>query len=136
MNADIRATAATLGFSDPQDAIALFGDISTVEITDDGPDAKAIKARLDEIAKDKPYLLKSTTGPKVVTKPKPVKGEESDADNKPGKSKAAAAQWGGYASERWRHPRDQRLHDQQDGSLRHQRHHEPEEGCHRGGADL
>ncbi|MGF4045732.1 hypothetical protein ACX800_09980 [Paenarthrobacter nitroguajacolicus] len=91
VNADIRATAATLGFSDPQDAIALFGDISKVEITDDGPDAKAIKARLDEIAKDKPYLLKTTTGPKVVTKPKPVKGEESDADNKPGKSKAAAA---------------------------------------------
>ncbi|MNI02141.1 hypothetical protein D3C73_550050 [compost metagenome] len=91
VNADIRATAATLGFSDPQDAIALFGDISKVEITDDGPDAKAIKERLDEIAKDKPYLLKTTTGPKVVTKPKPVKGEESDADNKPGKSKAAAA---------------------------------------------
>lgn len=91
VNADIRATAATLGFSDPQDAIALFGDISKVEINDDGPDAKAIKARLDEIAKDKPYLLKSSTDPKVVTKPRPVKGEESDADNKPGKSKAAAA---------------------------------------------
>lgn len=91
VNADIRATAATLGFSDPQDAIALFGDISRVDITDDGPDAKAIKARLDEIAKEKPYLLKTTTGPKVATKPKPVKGEESDADIKPGKSKAAAA---------------------------------------------
>ena len=91
VNADIRATAATLGFSDPQDAIALFGDISKVEITDDGPDGKAIRERLEEIAKDKPYLLKTSTGPKVATKPKPVKGEESEADKKPGKSRAAAA---------------------------------------------
>lgn len=91
VNADIRATAATLGFSDPQDAIALFGDISKVEITDDGPDGKAIKDRLEEIAKDKPYLLKASTGTKVATRPKPAKGEESEADNKPGKSRAAAA---------------------------------------------
>lgn len=91
VNADIRATAAALGFADPKDAIALFGDISKVEITDDGPDAKAITTRLEEIAKDKPYLLKDAAPKPPRTRPKPAAGE-SDSDSKPsGKGRAAAA---------------------------------------------
>lgn len=92
VNAEIKATAATLGFSDPGDAVALFGDISSVEITDDGPDAEAIKTKLADIAKNKPYLLKGDSSPKVATRPKPKTGSESTETNKPaGKSRSAAA---------------------------------------------
>ncbi|MDQ0735325.1 hypothetical protein [Arthrobacter agilis] len=91
VNAEIKATAASLDFSDPKDAIALFGDISTVEIGDDGPDAKAIKDRLEAIAKDKPYLLKTTGGPAVRQRPKPKQGSESTETKPAGKSRAAAA---------------------------------------------
>lgn len=92
VNAEIKATAATLGFSDPGDAVALFGDISKVAITDDGPDAEAIKTKLADIAKNKPYLLKGESGPKVATRPKPKTGSESTETNAPaGKSRAAAA---------------------------------------------
>lgn len=92
VNAEIKATAATLGFSDPGDAVALFGDISKVAITDDGPDAEAIKTKLADIAKNKPYLLKGENGPKVATRPKPKTGSESTETNAPaGKSRAAAA---------------------------------------------
>lgn len=92
VNAEIKATAAALGFSDPGDAVALFGDISTVEINDDGPDAEAIKTKLADIAKNKPYLLKGDSTPRVATRPKPKSGSESTETNKPaGKSRAAAA---------------------------------------------
>lgn len=92
VNAEIKATAAALGFSDPGDAVALFGDISSVQITDDGPDAEAIKTKLADIAKNKPYLLKGDNAPRVATRPKPKSGSESTETNKPaGKSRAAAA---------------------------------------------
>ena len=92
VNAEIKASAAALGFADPGDAIALFGDISKVKVEDDGPDAEAIKARLSEIATSKPYLLKGESAPKPRTRPKPQRGPESDETNKPsGKSRAAAA---------------------------------------------
>jgi hypothetical protein len=92
VNAEIKATAATLGFADPKDAIALYGDISKVEIQEDGPDAKAIKERLEEISKEKPYLLKGDTSTKVATRPKARTGSESTETTKPaGKSRAAAA---------------------------------------------
>lgn len=91
VNADIRATAAALGFSDPKDAIALYGDISEVEIGEDGPDGAAIKARLEEIAREKPYLLK-TPGSKPARRPSPARGDESDvAPSGTGKGKAASA---------------------------------------------
>jgi hypothetical protein len=92
VNAEIKASAAALGFADPGDAIALYGDTSAVELGDDGPDAKAIKERLEVIAKEKPYLLKGDGNPKVATRPKPKSGSESTETNKPaGKSRAAAA---------------------------------------------
>lgn len=92
VNAEIKATAASLGFSDPGDAIALFGDISKVEIGDDGPDAEAIKKRLGDIAASKPYLLKAETGPKVRTRPTPKRGsDETETPKSSGKSRAAAA---------------------------------------------
>jgi hypothetical protein len=91
VNAEIKATAAALDFADPKDAIALFGDISDVKIGDDGPDAEAIKTRLADIAKNKPYLLKASAVPPVRQRPKPPSGSDS-TDTKPaGKSRAAAA---------------------------------------------
>jgi len=90
VNAEIKATAAALGFSDPGDAIALFGDISAVKIEDDGPDAEAIKSRLADIAEKKPYLLKESAPKPPATRPKPKRGSETEP--KPsGKSRAAAA---------------------------------------------
>lgn len=90
VNAEIKATAAALGFSDPGDAIALFGDISAVKIEDDGPDAEAIKTRLADIAEKKPYLLKESAPKPPATRPKPKRGSETEP--KPsGKSRAAAA---------------------------------------------
>lgn len=93
VNAEIKATAASLGFKDPGDAIALFGDISGVKIEDDGPDAEAIKTRLADIAEKKPYLLAAAeSAPKVGVRPKPKRGSESTETTKPaGKSRAAAA---------------------------------------------
>lgn len=92
VNAEIKATAAALGFSDPGDAIALFGDISEVKIEDDGPDAEAIKVRLTDIAEKKPYLLKEAKGSTPpATRPKPKRGSESTDTKQPGKSRAAAA---------------------------------------------
>lgn len=92
VNAEIKATAAALGFADPGDAIALFGDISKVKVEDDGPDADAIKSRLTDIATNKPYLIKGEAGPSRATRPKPKAGHASDDSNKPtGKSRAAAA---------------------------------------------
>lgn len=92
MNAEIKATAASLGFTDPGDAIALFGDTSKITFTDEGPDAEAIKTRLTEIATSKAYLIKAEPGPKVGTRPRAKAGSETDSSNKPtGKSRAAAA---------------------------------------------
>lgn len=93
VNAEVKATAASLGFKDPGDAIALFGDISKVKIEDDGPDTAAIKSRLEEIAKDKPYLLKETQTTRVPTgRPRVRQGTDTtDTDKPTGKARAAAA---------------------------------------------
>lgn len=62
--AEIRAVAATLGFRDPADALAQYGDLSAVAVDAEGQvDATAVRTRLDEIAKAKPYLLGTSTPP-------------------------------------------------------------------------
>lgn len=92
VNTEIKATAAALGFSDPTDAIALYGDISGISVDDNGADAETITTRLSDIAKAKPYLLKGDSGPKVWTRPKPKTGSTQEDSNKSsGKSRVAAA---------------------------------------------
>ena len=64
--AEIRAIAAELHFRDATDAIANFGDLATVKFGDDGEiDGAAIRARLEEVAKAKSYLLVDTKTPVV-----------------------------------------------------------------------
>lgn len=59
VNAEVRAVAANLKFRDPHDAIAqLREQLGNVKVSDDGDvDADAVKKLLDELAKDKPYLV-------------------------------------------------------------------------------
>lgn len=60
---NVREQAATLGFSDPKDALAMLSakDLAEVDVDDDGEvDEPAIKKLLEELAKNKPYLLKPT----------------------------------------------------------------------------
>lgn len=64
VSAEVRAVASELGFRDPTDALAQFGDLAAVTVSEEGePDAAAVKARLADIAKAKPYLLKDTNTP-------------------------------------------------------------------------
>lgn len=61
VSAEVRAVASELGFRDPTDALAQFGDLTAVAVSDDGdPDGAAVKTRLEELAKSKPYLLKES----------------------------------------------------------------------------
>lgn len=68
INSEVKAAAAALGFHDPADAAVQlrdhFGDIA---VTDDGDvDEKAVKALIDELAKNKPYLVKSDIRPQPL----------------------------------------------------------------------
>lgn len=91
VSSEAKAIAATLGFNDPADALAVVADVSAL-VKDEEPDSAAIKAAIEKLATDKPYLLKADA-PKVRTRPKPTPGEqrESDGDSPAGKGKAAAA---------------------------------------------
>lgn len=57
----VREQAATLGFIDPKDALATLSvdDLADIDITDDEVDEAAVKKLLEDLAKKKPYLLKS-----------------------------------------------------------------------------
>lgn len=58
VRAEARAVAASLGFEDPADAVALV-DLSAVTVDEDGePDGEAIKKELAALAERKKYLLK------------------------------------------------------------------------------
>lgn len=86
---EIRALATQAGFADASDALALFGD--SLPVKDGEPDEAAITARLDEIAKSKPYLLKADTTPKPPKgRPKMPQTEKRDSKEN-GKGRAAAA---------------------------------------------
>lgn len=85
VRSEIKATAAALGFNDPDDAVHLFGDVSQVKVADDGAvDESAIKARLTEIAAAKKYLVKSAGAPNFEGGPRdsptPKKGVTAGAD--------------------------------------------------------
>lgn len=57
VESEARAQAATAKFRDPSDAVAFLGDLSNIQVTDDGVDTKALTAALADLAKAKPYLL-------------------------------------------------------------------------------
>lgn len=88
---EAKAIAASLGFNDPADALAVL-DQSKLPVKDDEPDTDAIKALVEKLAADKPYLVKETSR-RPKPRPVPAKGDQSkDEDgNKAGKGTAAAA---------------------------------------------
>lgn len=65
--AEVRAQAAGLKFRDPHDALAhltVTGALGQVKVSEDGDvDANAVKAALENLAKDKAYLLETTEPP-------------------------------------------------------------------------
>lgn len=61
---EARALAAAAKFRDPGDAVR-FLDLSAVKVTDDGDvDQSALKSLLDDLAKEKDYLLVKDEAPK------------------------------------------------------------------------
>lgn len=66
VSSEVRAVAAELGFRDPADALAQYGDLTKVTVTDTDVDSAAVKARLSELAKAKPYLLKGDDIPSAA----------------------------------------------------------------------
>lgn len=87
---EIKSIAATVGFLDPADALAVLGD--EVPKKDDEIDVDELKKRVEKLAADKPYLVKEASR-KPRTRPTPRAGDQQDDDtaNQGGKGKAAAA---------------------------------------------
>jgi hypothetical protein len=57
IRSEVRVVASELGFADPSDAHRFLDD-DAIELDDDG-EPKNVKALLEKLAKDKPYLLKA-----------------------------------------------------------------------------
>lgn len=82
---EARALAAAAGFHNPRDAAQLL-DLSKVKVTDDGDvDGDAVKALIDDLAKERPYLVKTSDGTK---KPKPDPAQGNRTGGKPSGSEA------------------------------------------------
>ncbi|WP_404474829.1 hypothetical protein [Microbacterium aerolatum] len=90
VGSEVKALAASLGFNDPTDALAVI-DAANLPIKDDEPDTDEIKKLVEKLSTDKPYLLKAGTKPTPRTRPKPGHGEQTTTANEAGKGKAAAA---------------------------------------------
>jgi hypothetical protein len=92
VNGEVKAIAATLGFNDPADALQVI-DLSKLPMKDDEPDTDAIKALVEKLATDKPYLVAGDGSRKPRTRPKTPTGDPAPNDDaqKGGKGKAAAA---------------------------------------------
>lgn len=60
IRSEVRVVASELGFADPSDAHRFLDD-DAIELDEDG-EPKNVKALLEKLAKDKPYLLKSEGG--------------------------------------------------------------------------
>lgn len=80
IRSEVRVIASELGFADPSDAIA-FIDTSAIEFDEDG-EPKGIKALLEKLAKDKAYLLKTTTGTTGVPGTPRPNGQAQTRDEK------------------------------------------------------
>ena len=90
VGSEVKALASAAGFNDPADALAVI-DPASLPVKDDEPDTEAIKKLVENLATDKPYLLKPGTKPTPRTRPKPGEGEPTDTATTAGKGKAAAA---------------------------------------------
>lgn len=86
--AEVKVQATALGFHDPSDAIAYFGE--DLPMKDGDADSDAIKKKLGELATVKPYLVKSHQTPGPARKPKLPAGTKQDT-TQDGKGRAAAA---------------------------------------------
>lgn len=89
VGSEVKALAASLGFNDPADALAVI-DQAKLPVKDDEPDTDEIKKLVEKLATDKPYLLKAGK-PTPRTRPKPGQGDPTDTATTAGKGKAAAA---------------------------------------------
>lgn len=90
VGSEVKSIASALGFNDPSDALQVLG--AELPVKDGEPDADAIKALVEKLATDKPYLL--TAGkvtPKPRTRPTVPKGDPAESAGEPGKGRAAAA---------------------------------------------
>jgi hypothetical protein len=72
VRAEVKALASAAGFHDPADAAVLLqGKFGDVKVTDDGDvDEDAVKALVEQLAKDKPHLVKTDNG-----RPPPLPGQ-------------------------------------------------------------
>jgi hypothetical protein len=72
IGAEAKAAAAAMGFNDPADAVIQLRDkFSGIKVTDDGDvDEASVKALIEQLAKDKPYLIKADNG-----RPTPLPGQ-------------------------------------------------------------
>lgn len=72
VRAEVKAVAAALGFHNPAVAATqLAGEFAGIKVSDTGDvDEKAVKALVEQLAKDEPYLVKTDTG-----RPQPLLGQ-------------------------------------------------------------
>ncbi|GAB2567467.1 hypothetical protein [Leucobacter ruminantium] len=92
VSTEVKAIAATLGFNDPSDALAVI-DAEKLPVKDDEPDTEAIKAAVEKLAFDKPYLVKAGSA-RPATRPRPKPGERQESEPKKGRAAAALRQLG------------------------------------------
>lgn len=93
VSTEVKAVAAMLGFNDPADALSVI-DATKLPVKDDEPDTEAIKAAVEKLATEKPYLVKAgTTRPSTRPRPKPGERQEQAGDKK-GRAAAALRQLG------------------------------------------
>lgn len=87
VSTEVQSIAATLGFNDPADALAVIGD--KLPVDGEEVDSDEIRKRVEKLAEDKPYLVKVASAPTPKQRPRIPRGEKQDDGVK--KSSAAAA---------------------------------------------
>ncbi|KAB7752884.1 hypothetical protein [Mycolicibacterium mucogenicum] len=73
VQAKVEALAAASKFVDPADAVTMIGDLTQYVTDDDGIDADKLAARIEQLVKDKPYLV--ATEPKRGFTPNRAQGQ-------------------------------------------------------------
>ena len=96
VSAQVKLEAQALGFHDPSDALAHFGD--ELPMKDGDPDVDAIKQVLTELASNKPYLLKVQERRAPKGKPKFPTGQKQATHDGKGRAAAALRQLGAQRS--------------------------------------
>lgn len=90
VSTEAKSIAASLGFNDPADALAVI-DPEKLPIKDDEPDTDEIKKLVEELAEKKPYLVGKGTQPRRRPQPRPGEQQQNDTA-KGGKASAALRQ--------------------------------------------